>query len=286
MLLALDIGNSRIKWGLFSGLVGQAVGHFSTRDFLSADPLAYEFEPAAPPDAPDSAGPIVPAPLPWPSPLQPEWLHGVRQLAVCSVAAPRTENTLLDYLHDLGLPRLPVWRVASARQALGVINGYAEPQRLGVDRWAALVAARALGPLPTVVVMAGTATTVDALEADGRFLGGYILPGLRLMPKSLFERTAGIRPDEGRWSEFPRATADGVASGVLAATAGAVAGMALSLQRRHPGGAVAVLVSGGNGPTLIARIAQWGLEPIYQRDLVLQGIARLFGEAADDHAQA
>ncbi|MDE3011344.1 MAG: type III pantothenate kinase, partial [Pseudomonadota bacterium] len=72
---------------------------------------------------------------------------------------------------------------------------------MGCDRWAALVGARARGSMATVVVMAGTATTVDALAADGRFLGGYILPGLRLMPKSLYERTAGIHPGDGAWAE-------------------------------------------------------------------------------------
>ena len=131
---------------------------------------------------------------------------------------------------------------------------------------------------------AGTATTVDAMDGDGQFLGGYILPGLRLMPKSLYERTAGIRPDDGGWSEYPTRTADAVASGVLAATAGAVAGMVLSLRQRGGGAAVRTLVSGGNGPVLLPRMQALGLNPEYQRDLVLEGVARLYASAGAGRA--
>ena len=276
MLLALDIGNSRIKWGLYSALKCTAIGRLETREFLGADPAAYEFEPATPLSAASGTA-AAKAVAPRPGPLQAEWLAGVHGLAVCSVAGSAVEFGLLQHLHRLGLPELPVYRVQAQARALGVVNGYADPTRLGADRWAALVAARALGTAPTVVVMAGTATTVDALDGDGHFLGGYILPGLRLMPKSLYERTAGIRPGEGAWSEFPTATADAVASGVLAASAGAVAAMVVSLWRH--GGArhtVRTLVSGGNGPALLPSMEHMELAPTYERDLVLQGVARLF----------
>jgi type III pantothenate kinase len=279
MLLALDIGNSRIKWGLFDGLRCLAVGNFPTRDFLPLDAQAYEFEPPLPADSGPVGSQGEPVAIPWPSPMQPHWLTAVRAIAVCSVAGNLAEATLLEHFRRMGLTQQPLWRVHACAEALGVRNGYAVPERLGADRWAALVAARALDSAPTVVVMAGTATTVDALDASGRFLGGYILPGLRLMPKSLYERTAGIRPDDGVWSEFPQRTADAVTSGVLAATAGAVAGMVLSLHEAGGGVPVRTLVSGGNGPALLPRMRALKLVPDYRRDLVLEGANRLFLDA-------
>ena len=77
---------------------------------------------------------------------------------------------------------------------------------------------------------------------------------------------------DGSWAEFPTNTADAVASGVLAATAGAIAGMIHNLQQiqKQP---VQLLVSGGNSPLLIPRLSALGFSPHYERDLVLQGIA-------------
>lgn len=279
MLLALDIGNSRIKWGLYAGLECRAAGYFPTREFLASDAPDYDFEPSDAVD-PSLGGAAERQQQPPPSALHAHFLAQVQAIALSSVAGNTAESRLMAHLRWLGLPPLPVWRVQSQTAALGVRNGYAQPERLGSDRWAALVGARARGPVATVVVMAGTATTVDALAADGRFLGGYILPGLRLMPKSLYERTAGIRPGDGHWADFPDRTADAVASGVLAATAGAVVGMVLSLGRHAPGQPVRTLVSGGNGPALLARMRALGLAPEYQRDLVLEGVVRLHAALA------
>lgn len=269
MLLALDIGNSRIKWGLFDGEDMVAVGYFVTRQFLPQDVMAYDFEPSSFPALP--AGPdelLAHAGAP-----DPRLLRQVSAIALCSVARAEAETAVLVHLHSLGLPAHPLWRIQASERSLGVRNGYAQPQRLGADRWAALIAARHLVAGTLVVVMAGTATTVDALTADGDFLGGYILPGLRLMPKSLYERTAGIRPSDGHWQPFPKATSDAVTSGVLAASAGAVAGMVQRLNQQQP---PLVLLSGGNGPALAERLQELGLTWRYARDLVLHGIARLY----------
>ncbi len=74
----------------------------------------------------------------------------------------------------------------------GVRCGYAEPAQLGVDRWLAVVAAWRRSRAATVVVSAGTAATVDYVDADGRHRGGYIAPGLRLLRDSLRGGTADI----------------------------------------------------------------------------------------------
>jgi type III pantothenate kinase len=70
-----------------------------------------------------------------------------------------------------------VTRFRSEPQALGVTNGYAEPARLGVDRWMALLGAAGMSATDCIVIDAGSAITVDLLTADGRHLGGAILPG-------------------------------------------------------------------------------------------------------------
>lgn len=70
-----------------------------------------------------------------------------------------------------------VTRFGSTAQALGVINGYREPGRLGADRWMALLAAAAMVQTDCIVIDAGSAITVDLLRADGHHLGGAILPG-------------------------------------------------------------------------------------------------------------
>ena len=92
----------------------------------------------------------------------------------------------------------PEWLTASAA-ACGVTNRYARPTQLGADRWASLIAAwrrstaTDLFPPACVVVNAGTAVTIDALDANGVFHGGLILPGMRLMLEALAEKTAGLK---------------------------------------------------------------------------------------------
>src|SRR6516162_10723505 len=112
----------------------------------------------------------------------------------------------------------PEWLVASD-YACGVTNRYARPAQLGADRWASLVAARRrstatdLFPPACVVVNAGTAVTIDALDVDGVFHGGLILPGMRLMLQALAENTAGLKATPGEFRVFPDNTADALYSG-------------------------------------------------------------------------
>ena len=270
MLLALDIGNSRIKWGIFDGQTPKGRGYFSTEQFRDSEDDLSVFElNGSGGESPTQITPVNAGN----SKELPMLLGSVSKLALCSVAGKSIEDGLLAHLYSIGLaPSIHIWRVISSRQDCGVINRYDHPERLGADRWAALIAARAWAQSPLVVVMAGTASTVDALKTDGHFLGGTILPGIRLMPKSLYERTAGIKEGEGSWAEFPTNTADAVTSGVLAATAGAIAGMIHNLQQiQHE--PVQLLLSGGNSPLLLPRLSALGFAPHYERDLVLHGIA-------------
>ena len=272
MLLALDLGNSRIKWGLFDALTPKGRGYFPTEQFRPTEEDTSIFELSG--SGSDGVS-SHPASSHHASHELSSLLRSVTLVAVCSVAGRAVEEALLAHLHHMGLEeRVQTVSIQASPQACGVINHYDAPTRLGADRWSALVAARARSSIPTIVVMAGTATTVDALNRHGDFLGGTILPGVRLMPKSLYERTAGIQEGDGSWAEFPTNTADAVASGVLAATAGAIAGMIHNLQLIHHE-PIQLLLSGGNSPLLVPRLSALGFQPQYERDLVLQGIALL-----------
>ena len=142
----------------------------------------------------------------------------------------------------------PSWVVSSA-SACGVTNGYDHPNRLGVDRWVALIGARhrllARGtPRPALVVMVGTAVTIDALDGSGRFLGGLILPGFGLMLRALEMGTAGLKAPTGETVDFPTNTSDALMSGGSDAIAGAVERMHRKLQR-HTGEEPVLIMSGG-----------------------------------------
>ena len=134
---------------------------------------------------------------------------------------------------------------ASTQVRAGVTNGYREPARLGCDRFAAAIGARALAPGQNLIVATcGTATTVDAVNADGRFVGGMILPGLALMAASLAHNTAQL-PQVAPGATpplFGDNTQDAILSGVLSAQAGAIERAVAGL------GAATCIVSGGAAP--------------------------------------
>lgn len=161
--------------------------------------------------------------------------------------------------------------VRSELAACGVINGYREPARLGVDRWLALLAARSLSRAPQLVVDAGTAITLDLLDEFGQHKGGWIAPGLGLLRHSLIQGTAAVRPaGEGDEAGFGRDTAAAVNGGCAAMLVGVVA-QAAAQSRQLLGSQLPlrVVVSGGDGPMLAAARPDW------QRvdHLVLRGLA-------------
>ncbi len=218
--LALDVGNTRLKWALYDApRPGAALlAHGAT--FLEAIDELAETQWAKLPAPQCMLGSIVAG-------------EGIRR---------HTEEQL--ELWDCE----PRWVVSTA-EAGGVQNGYDHPARLGVDRFVALIGARqrllARGDVrPAVVVMVGTAVTVDALDHDGQFLGGLILPGFGLMLRALENGTAGLKAPTGDAVDFPTNTSDALMSGGSDAIAGAVERMAARLEERT-GLAPTVVMSGG-----------------------------------------
>ncbi len=231
MILCLDAGNTRLKWGLFQD------GWRET----GALPLAE---------------------------LGALRLPQAERVVLSNVAGDEVGRQL-----ERALAGLPLIRAASRAEQCGVTNGYERPEQLGADRWAALIGARFLHPGPTLVVMAGTATTVDVLDGAGVFRGGLILPGLDLMRRSLARNTAQLDLLPGEFRDYPANTADAIFSGCLSAQAGAVERM---FRRIAAEPEALCLLSGGAASPLLP------LLPIPVRsveNLVLEGLARI-GQAA------
>ena len=201
--------------------------------------------------------------------------HPAPALAVVSnVAGTRVRNPLLRALEvwtsykDAGGPMH--W-ITSREEQCGVTNGYRNPAQLGTDRWAALIGARALNPeAPVLVVVCGTATTIDLLSPEGVFLGGNILPGMGLMLRSLHTNTAALPDADGEYLNHPTQTVDAITSGCQHAQAGTIE----RLFRRHRAeyGDLTCVISGGAGKTVAPRLS---IPYRYHENLVLEGLHRI-----------
>ena len=166
----------------------------------------------------------------------------------CIVAGEAVKRRVEEQLEIWNLD--PKWVVSSAAEA-GLVNGYDHPTRLGADRWIAMIGAwhrvlRQGAARPLVVVMVGTAVTVEAIDAEGRFLGGLILPGHGIMLRALESGTAGLHVPTGEVREFPTNTSDALTSGGTYAIAGAVERMVQHV-RRHCQAEPACVMTGGAG---------------------------------------
>jgi type III pantothenate kinase len=227
--LAIDIGNTRLKWAQYtSPQPGATLLRHGAAFLETIDSLA------------DTDWRSLPAPA---------------SMLGCVVAGDGVKRRVEEQLEIWDVE--PRW-VVSSSQACGVINSYDHPSRLGVDRWVAVIGARhrvlAQGAArPALVVMVGTAVTVDAVDTNGRFLGGLILPGFGLMLKALEMGTAGLKAPTGEAVEFPTNTSDALMSGGTDAIAGAIERMHRKLQVRT-GQSPALIMSGGAAVKLAPEI--------------------------------
>jgi type III pantothenate kinase len=222
--LAIDIGNTRLKWALYeaprpgAALLAQGAEFLDHIDRLAEGPWADLPEPSS--------------------------------MLGCVVAGDAVRRRAEEQLHER-FDCAPRWVVSTGAEA-GIVNGYDHPTRLGADRWVAMIGARHRmlqqhsAPRPMVVVMIGTAVTVEAVDADGKFLGGLILPGHGIMLRALESGTAGLHVPTGEVREFPTNTSDALTSGGTYAIAGAVERMVQHL-RQHSGVEPACYMTGGAG---------------------------------------
>ncbi|CDS53545.1 Pantothenate kinase type III, CoaX-like [Polaromonas sp. CG9_12] len=220
--LALDVGNTRLKWAQYDApVVGAKLLAHGAVFLENIDRLAEED---------------------WQGLAEPSAILG------CVVAGDAIKRRLAEQMELWDV--LPRWVISSPQEA-GLSNGYDHPARLGSDRWVAMIGAhhRLLARgirKPCLVVMVGTAVTVEAIDASGKFLGGIILPGHGIMLRALESGTAGLHVPTGEVRDFPTNTSDALTSGGTFAIAGAVQRMVDNLTH-HCGEAPECIMTGGAG---------------------------------------
>ena len=233
MMLCLDCGNSRLKWGVCDGSRWLGQGALAHAEISQLAGICREYAP--------------------------------QRTMLANVAGAQVEAAIVEALGEASAG-LQVVRASAA--AAGVVNLYERPEQLGVDRWCALLGARALGASARLVVMAGTAMTVDSLDASGRFIGGMILPGLGMMLRALSDGTAALPMASGRYVVAPRSTDDAIMTGCIEAQ---LAVIERAFARLSGAGAVCLL-SGGDA----RRLAQYLVIPHQlAENLPLEGLRQL-----------
>jgi type III pantothenate kinase len=201
------------------------------------------------------------------------------RVLVSNVAGAALRDQLQGLLRQLNPdPALRIEWLASQAALGGIENGYREPAQLGCDRFASAIGAHALFPdRALIVATCGTATTIDAITPEGRFIGGMILPGLGLMATSLALNTAQlpqVSAIDAAAPWFADNTEQAIISGCIAAQTGAIERAVRRHRVSYPD--VHCLLAGGAGVYLTAHLA----EPHERLDnLVLIGLHVLANRA-------
>jgi type III pantothenate kinase len=245
MMLLVDIGNSRVKWSVCDdgALAPQRAAAYAG---WSSDDWARELftEP------------------------------GIDGVAVASVAGGEGVERLRAAA--LARAQCDLQVVTTSSEAAGVRNAYPEPRLLGVDRWLAVIAAHHLTHAACCVVDVGTAATIDAVTAEGRHLGGFIVPGPRLMVSSLLRNTSDLESHSAASvtdgaALFANNTRDAIERGAVVALAALADRSAEDLERmtgRQPN----LVLTGGAAPLVLPHLRR---DAQHVPDLVLQGLAVL-----------
>lgn len=244
MILLLDAGNSRFKWAelLNGALSATHYSEYKGKDHAQAVSAALR------------------------------GLERPERILVSSVLGDRFSSAFIEWTRAHF--KIAAEFVIAAKDAYGVRVAYARPERLGADRFAALVAAHRHYPGSCIIVDCGTAVTVDAITAAGEHRGGVILPSLSLMRASLRDNAAGLKVQITQDENAPLFACDtgrAIYSGTLRALAAAIdsIGADMAAQLRAP---VTRLLCGGGAETVM---------PLLRTDytstpsLVLQGLAAI-----------
>lgn len=237
-MLTVDIGNTNIKWAVWNDA---RIIQTGCREYSKQDPeIVFAV---------------------W-NDMQPE-----SRVMVACVAGESVEQAL-DKWMQRHWSIVPEFLRSTAKQG-GVICAYADPSQFGVDRWAALLGARSLYDDPVCIIDAGTAITVDLLDAGGVHRGGRILPGLRMMQQALLKGTAGIHQTEGEPAAFASNTADAVSSGTLHMLQAALIEICSSAGQCL-GSNMKIIITGGMSEQIMSLPSM--PEMLHEPDLVMKGL--------------
>jgi type III pantothenate kinase len=250
MQLLIDAGNTRIKWAVPQAAKDPASEIGSIPVWLHMNSVSHA----------DIAT------------LKQAW-QGIpfTDVLVSNVAGEAIRAQLIALLLAVNADAKITWFHSEARLA-GIQNHYRNPAQLGCDRLASVIGAHYLFPGQNLIVATcGTATTVDAVTAQGDFVGGMILPGLKLMAESLARNTAQL-PQVAESTSIAQVFADNtdqaIVSGCINAQAGAILRAVTGLEQRQKQ-AVNCILSGGAAPYLLAHL---GISYQYVDNLVLTGL--------------
>lgn len=242
MILELDLGNTRAKWRILNAkteIVARGVDDVTGW-------LRGNF-PAA-------------------------WTADIQRVRIASVLSPSTEVELSSKIQSALSVTPQIAR--SSSYCSGVASAYADPERLGVDRWLALIAAYKKSNKAVLVIDIGTALKVDAVNDAGRHRGGYIIPGADLMQRALFDGTDRVRYEGHSFLENVALGSDTracVQNGITAALTGAV--LIAIEQCRLVMGSPLIYMTGGLGLQMVDCLEIVGIRNIcFEADLVLDGL--------------
>ncbi|MSP27026.1 MAG: type III pantothenate kinase [Methylococcales bacterium] len=236
MSLLIDMGNTRLKWTVLEN-----------GDFMTGQPLL---------NTQLNQSVLLNA---W------QALTPPKQVVIGCVTATQS----LDLVTAVTLALwsdIEISRVSSQAYTFGITNAYTPPEKLGVDRWLALVAARHSYSLPACIVDCGTAITVDLLDTDGQHLGGFISAGITLMKQSLAHGTNALPFNTSPHSLAPaKFTEAAIYSGTLLAAVGLIEKV-LAKQVKP----MSLILTGGDAALIAPHLS---VTPLIDADLVLRGLA-------------
>lgn len=245
MLMVIDVGNTRTKWAQV-----QADGSLTDMQVCTNTTLATSELKKA--------------------------LTKVDKVVIANVAGEAIAQQLTAMVSD----QVTVVFPAAQAEACEVINSYDQKEALGIDRWAAVIAAWQMNKQPTIVVNAGTAITIDALSKDnvtkkGIFMGGCILPGLQLMYRALTDSTAKLAStSDGVVTMFPKNTQDAIQTGCMNAVVGAVV-LQMKQLEKHYAFLPKIVISGGDAVKIAEALKPQLKRIVVADNLVLHGLAFL-----------
>lgn len=221
MILLVDIGNSRLKWAVADA------GKIQSTVFVDYRQAGFIEQ------------------------LQHSWsrIDKPRQLAIATVAGQQVSACLITLVKQLW-PSIAIVVPTAEARAYGVVSAYVQPEKLGVDRWLALLGAHRDYSGGSCIVDCGTAITVDFVEADGRHRGGLISPGLLLMKKALAQNTAALPLCEN-YSNI--GLADDTEAAIDSGTLLAAVGLVEAVFRRHAN-ACRLILTGGDAELLAGQL--------------------------------
>lgn len=241
--LLIDVGNTRIKWSYLQQ------GELSDERSLPRDDSGFDHQ------------------------LRCLDTNRVDQMWVSCVAHSAVNVSIREWamMRHIAEPHF----IQSPAEGFGLRNAYTTPERLGVDRWLAMLGARQLNPGALCVIDAGTALTLDVVDASGQHQGGLIVPGLQLMQRSLLQNTGQILMDQpGQMVSLGVNTTEAVQSGTHQALAALIEVKVAALKSEWPD--LTAYITGGDVGTLLPMLKS----PVqHQPDLIFRGM-QVYAEQA------